>query len=475
MSPEGPEIKSFTPSPASLPQELKKSVESLKPEPLSDERIGDMLAGFGNSESKATTFLVLALKKIPLTRMDLYNELMDVQGEGGWKMNHNNPFIYCTNSLAPVGLVAKKVVYEEKKIYGYEVTPYGEKIGVPFAGLLLDWSLRYPDFSLYQIFGSTQSGGKTRETKSQSEDTAMLTHKNRSPATVLQILQSILKLEQPVRLIDVTTDIGKKEGTEKLHHHYLSNLSRKGIISYKTSQTTIEGKRPIVFYSLPDNKFNEQQPPNYKKARTLTHNVYEIYKEHVGTPLSAQDVMKLLIEKNKNYSKLKQRSLRSLISKILRFLSKNGYLINTTDYSSSFKTDISLNEKQREALTDLVNIIFTFQKQDPAIIAFGQKKAREILHDPKSVSQLMIKAKESSSHTQSRPMEETTLHIIKILKHKPEGMTTNEIQKILQEQFGIKLSYKGIQTILGRFQGQLSIKKRGSVNVYAINNTSESP
>src|SRR3990167_4100505 len=166
---------------APIPQ---KTGETPKPnEKLTDEQMGNLLAAFGNNESKAATLLLMRSETI-YTMYDIHKSFMSSQGENpGWGINYAVPFSYCQNSLAPIGLVAKETIDETQEAYGYVITDYGETMGKPLAGLLLDFSKRYSDNSLVDLFGGTASkysgGGEDIENKDE--------HKKRSPLTRYKI------------------------------------------------------------------------------------------------------------------------------------------------------------------------------------------------------------------------------------------------------------------------------------------------
>jgi hypothetical protein len=72
-------------------------------------------------------------------------------------MGEEGPFQYLQKSFAPVGLVAMEVKDKQDNKYGYVRTSWGNVIGTAFSGKMLQLSHRYPNVSLYDIFGSTVS------------------------------------------------------------------------------------------------------------------------------------------------------------------------------------------------------------------------------------------------------------------------------------------------------------------------------
>ena len=136
--------------------------EQQPPEKLSDQALGNLLSAIGNSEAKAALFLGMQPGEV-YTAWDLRNLFLDLQGRSiEWNISVGTPIKYCTGSFEPIGLVAEEVSLDGQSI-GYTKTDYGIAIATPLAGLLLDFSLNYPDISLGQIFGSTVSSSAETE------------------------------------------------------------------------------------------------------------------------------------------------------------------------------------------------------------------------------------------------------------------------------------------------------------------------
>ena len=128
---------------------------------MPNEELDNLLAAIGNNEAKAVTLLVMRTGTI-YSQRDLHQAVIHAQGKSiGWRMRKRSPFGYCEDSLSPIGLVTKEVIDELGTTFGYARTEYGEQVGVPLAGLLLDFSRRHPEnVSLYRLFWSTASSSK---------------------------------------------------------------------------------------------------------------------------------------------------------------------------------------------------------------------------------------------------------------------------------------------------------------------------
>src|SRR5581483_11550407 len=55
-----------------------------------------------------------------------------------------------------------KVQSRKEPVTAYRSSELGEQWGLAFTGVLLDWTLRYPDISLQQLLGVTASSGASR-------------------------------------------------------------------------------------------------------------------------------------------------------------------------------------------------------------------------------------------------------------------------------------------------------------------------
>lgn len=133
-------------------QEISRGTEGVLPE----AKIFDLLSSVGNGEHHAQNLIVMR-KRVVYSEYAFYKEVVSHQEKDRrWRMNMRTPFKHC-DTLSRIGLVAKEALYPDGSTWGYQITPYGLRTGVPFAGLLLKWSYEHPEHSLYKMFGSTQS------------------------------------------------------------------------------------------------------------------------------------------------------------------------------------------------------------------------------------------------------------------------------------------------------------------------------
>ncbi len=149
---------------------------------LSDEQVGNMLSSIGNHEGKAITLLVMKNGDI-FDSKDLHEGILRAQGENVvWRMNTFVPFNYCIKSLEPIGLVAKETIDETLKTWGYAITDYGKKFGIPWAGKLLEFSEKH-NIPLSKLFGGTVSPSLAKNIQAEGED---IEYRKRAPMTALK-------------------------------------------------------------------------------------------------------------------------------------------------------------------------------------------------------------------------------------------------------------------------------------------------
>lgn len=182
--------------------------ESLRPievatrERLTDEQLGNLISAGGNHAAKAITLILMADSNI-YSEDDLHRTLLFHQDQQiGWRMRKEVPFSYCARSLAPIGLVTKEVIDPDLSTYGYQITDYGKRIGIPFYGLMLDWSEKHR-INLTEFWGATHSRSPITQIQqvSTGEEAEF---KKRAPITTLKILRQLVTApDLPIREIDL--------------------------------------------------------------------------------------------------------------------------------------------------------------------------------------------------------------------------------------------------------------------------------
>lgn len=178
---------------------------------LSDEQMGNLIAGVANHEAKAIVLGGMELgKAYGITA--LHHLFVEPQGEPpAHRGGVNNQMQYCTDSFERVGCVAK---VRPSPTLQYEITPLGDWEGKAVSGHFLELSADMPDVSLRKLWGMTKNMGNSR----------------RAPFDRLLIYRSLFTNE------DIQTgEIAEEAGIpyESVAHN-LRWLDKHGIIEYKT-------------------------------------------------------------------------------------------------------------------------------------------------------------------------------------------------------------------------------------------------
>ncbi len=200
-------------------------------EPLTDAKMSNLLAAVGNSSMKALLLSCLAQKPYYIfTEADMVRAVHLSQGilsgkGDGWPIGHRSLGSYCSESFAPIGLVAKEVTKGRGgETFGYQITETGNNEGLALAGFLMDFAKRR-DTSLYRFLGNTNSSTKpiTEGTEDEAE------YKKRAPMTRINIFRGLIAQSGPVTQVKLAEFIG--ENPDSLVMHLLS-LGQNGVITY---------------------------------------------------------------------------------------------------------------------------------------------------------------------------------------------------------------------------------------------------
>lgn len=441
-----------------------ESSESTKPveqtrERLTDEQMGNLISAVGNHEAKAITLLAMRDGNI-YSKSGLHRALLFYQGEKiGWGMSRPIPFSYCLHSLAPIGLVTKETLNPDLSTYGFQITDYGRKAGIPFCGLMLDWAERH-DVSLNLLWGQTSSSSHTTQTTDKLTG-EKLEFRKRAPITTLKILYELLTTpDLPIRRADLGKRLDDRESTILGH---LKRLSSAGLIEYQS----IEANKPFSAYRL------TLSPPAgelqiYPNSKRVPQAILSILQAHPNSYLTYGDINKLLPTQIKAHWTTDNYAY---ISAILSNLKKGNY-VESKQFSMDLRSEINLNGDQKIILTELLEILCRFQDQEPEIITKGWKLAAEIINHPASVSDILRKVKETSPQVNQTLIPET-LYLISYTITSSPGITNKEIQKLLEKE-GKKLGTPQIQHLTAILETNKSVRvnKEGKVKRFFPKDTS---
>lgn len=463
-------------NPEKLPADNRWEGELRIPNPkeqLPDEILANLLASIATSEAKALTLIAMAQTEDWYTVSELYEEVMliqgNIRGEGvAWKMSVSTPFGYCKESLEPIGLVVRGLKYNpnsEVEADAYQISEFGARIGVPFAGLMLDYSLQHPNFSLFQLFGKTQSSLKASNINT---SLGMVEVKNRSPENRLRIFRTLAEVQIP---LSVKYIAGTKNIDPGVIGRHLENLAESGIVNYKAAYPN----KTFVAYTLclPSPVAN---PPPFWKLTTLTSTTYTIIQDlnREGVIISPETVIERLRTTISDLS-AKEVYLRSHIPSILKHLMKHGYLTKISEFDGETRSITFLSESQSELISELVAIIDAFQRQDSEILERGRNIAFDMIHNSDIVNQLMEKARKTSPHANKVYFLEWQTRILVLLATEPKGFTVKELRARLTKERK-QISQNSIQKLLRQLSDKgyvYSVSNKSIYTWYAVSEVTD--
>lgn len=408
---------------------IERRETSQKPEKIPDRELGNLVAATANHEAKCLMLIAMKPGEV-YPSPDIYREFISLQGKNpGWRIAHLVPFQYCRDSLHPIGLVAWEV-RKSDNVLGYAITDYGQDIGIPLAGLLLDFSIRHPEFSLYDFFGSTYMGGADEEVS------------KRAPVTRMQILWELAttdKEEGKLRVVDLVKALGRKQDLGNMGTH-LKQMSERGVISYDSKETI---NKPITLYHLSDKQpdslttLNERHP-------VMTKRVHEAMLSEPEKLWTREEIVNAIIDK---YPELyfSRKSIYDHTVSVLGAL-RDAKLVHYEKFHHDLQSEAYLTPEQREVVVELLEILDSVQNKNPEVLRKGKELAGFFLTHPAEVASLMQKAKEHSPHA-SADKTENINYVLQALTEQPY-ISAKDIQKILKEKHERILTVDSIRSYL---------------------------
>lgn len=409
----------------------------------------ELLSGVGNHEGKALLLLYLSMSGGMQAGYPMYKGFKDFIGTGSsWVPSSTVPFKYCTDSLEPIGQVAKGSAPSIRgTAKAYEVTDFGRTVGVPTVGLLLDWSLEYPDISIQQVFGPTHSKGEVRAAHNR-----------------LSVLSEL------ATSVETGLAISAVSGTDpKLWetHEYQDRM--------KTASSVVEvlSKHGVLLVdrvSEDNDSLHRITGPNSDNPRSTQGIFRKAINKLIETKLqdgeeffSSEECIQFSIEYIHGENELiDPAEIRTRVGQLMN----TGYLrgvrlARNTDIANLERVDlfndgnltrVSINPKHREAIEALVGIAMDVEDKNQSEFARGKKLANAISTDHSSKIKLIDKSYAFSAAAQKRPISETQNIIMEILS----GNGPMDAESIMKE-YGLRdqrpLGLSSIKIILGRLAG----------------------
>lgn len=420
------------------PVDLIPRAEVVKREALTSEAMGSLVSGIGNHEGKAIVFGLMEDGTSYKGRL-LQRTLRDAQGGyEGWDIAHNPLAQYCGNSFKPAGIV-------EETPEGYKKNEYGKEVGDAFAGLMLDFSLKHPDFSLMDFFSFRQSSSRSSD-----EDI------NRAPITRMRIFWELLTRDLPLKNDDIAVAVKQRRNVVARH---LQALDENKIITYNAMPHHGDRSKykyvPIV---------SDDVPTPFVKDKSASEFSYRLLRDNPGQEFTLEDVVRLHLESQGKQQDDVGKGQKSRFGAILSDLEKQGFVQNEDT------SEANLTDAQKDVVFELVSMLDGFQSQDPHLIAYGRKRLSEIISNPELVAQLMLKARKHSPNGESKSSGvERGIDILERVQANPLSSSNSIFDSLRQDEVRISQDYV-IELIADLVKdGSLEVTISNGQRLYSVN------
>ena len=333
---------------------------------------------------------------------------------------------YCTFTFIPIGAVAEERIKGRIPVSYYKLTEDGEKYGKPIAQFSLRTAVDYK-LSMYEIFGSTPSPGKTR-----------------SPFNTAKILFELEK-EDNLRRVDLANECGLIDMAVSQHLLRLKNI---GFVNYDSVSGEESGWSKYEWI----------------KGKNL-ENIKPVCKLPTLTKKVANKMKKLEISDCNELAEVLDYKHPEDISKILSGLEKQGFVKKVKFKGREFKfgekqSEASITEKGRKFVYEFLELVCQALGEDDFD---GIYQEIEIFDDPSITSDYISRGfslyKEVCPAYKRKSKEDNESRILQILKN--QKLRRKEINEALGKDVTIYL-----RELIKR--GEIKKEREGSAVYYSL-------
>ncbi|HVV66772.1 MAG TPA: hypothetical protein VHB72_01720 [Candidatus Saccharimonadales bacterium] len=371
----------------------------------------DLIAGIGNHEAKALLLLHLGKSATMLSRHYMGEGFKEFLGSGAdWYPSPGVPFDYCINSLEPIGQVLKGTVQSHiGEAKAYAITEFGQEVGIPTAGLILDWSLNHPDISVQRIFGPTHSKGAVRAPQNRASLLAELVTSPESSLSTVQIAGinpadwESSEYQNSLRTVDITSRA----------------LAANGIVSVVRRET--EGNNRLFRINgidQPDRPGPERGPITLAIQDFVRHQ-YDAGKFEFTAEEVVAHTTRALPDEDPAHIRTRINNILGSSIRATKSTSHYRYFPSVERLEIPFghqHTQVTLNDSYKAAVEALVEIVIAVDDRSSSALEKGRKMAEEISADTSKKQLLIAKAYNFSAVARRRPVSETMDAVIGILR-----------------------------------------------------------
>jgi len=366
--------------------------------------------GGANHELKLLTgAILLSNPEVPYSNSALSQELIGRQGEAVvWKVSSGTPAQYCNRSLEPIGAVVKTEVIGKKgkPVIGYQAEPLHREAKLACTGALLGWSLDYPDLSLQQSFGATQSSSMVR-----------------TPEIRYRVYTALLANRGGLTISDIFTSL-KGEGYPNYEsmNTQLTRMQELGLVALRT--TYGEDHAVIIEHTSYDALFG-----TLEDAMAETQAAYAAIRQvGQGETTSVNEIISKALEVDPAINATLLRS------KLLSGLHFGGYPgLAVVGEPQTQRSAVTLAPKAKKPIRDLHKRLEAVRDGDYS----GIETATDIIGDTESFRTLVAKAKRFSPLVMGKALGHQLLEsqLISIVSA-PGGVTVRQARNALITQYG---------------------------------------
>lgn len=388
-------------------------------EPVPEEVIFGYLDGVGNYESKnLLASLVLTNPQHEFTNTEARREMNLRQGDRpAWSVGPTSAQQFFGTSLERVGAVVKTQVQGEsgKVVNAWRASDEYLDTKLALSGFISDWSLRWPNLSIQQVFGATTSRSDIRSPQVRSQlYWGLLTSGN---GTTFGDLHDSLYFATPALTQTVNNQVRA--------------MRDLGILSVVTKK---DGYDPDV--EIVDDNFRHVAMKLENRVPE-TQALYAAVKQlGRGTRLTLNSLADAAYQIDPTIDLTKVRHI--LMNGTMSGRQVTGVkLVDAKGIDTSSQSNISLAEGMTEPISELMEGIEAIR------MGYSIEKyiarAREILDNPTEFSALMRKAAQFSPLHKARQEDDTATQQLMTVVQELGTLTTRQAQVQLTERYGREL------------------------------------
>lgn len=414
-----------------------------------------------NHEAKLMILMSLEGQPTALTAWHLNKAMTEPQQDyATWVPNNMAAYSYCSQSLAPAGTVAEEIVPSRQRgTKAYKLTEYGQRLAVPAAGFLLDWSLRYPDVSLQNLLGRTNTTGEIR-----------------AGETRIRVLEEALACPPQDNLsiravfaenVDPDSESLQYKRERNRISKAIKALGLASIVHSETIEFDDDRELLIVDPEMPEGVANH---PNYEVARALYDVISTLNAERTDrdTPLTLgyNDAVVL------THNRLAEQGIEVDPVKV-RVAIHNAYF-NEAVYKGITKADparfndgkltrFSINDLHRDAAEEFITILQVLEDETERTHQEGLALLQSVKRNPAQRAQIMSKAFVFSPFAQKKSTLTTATEVEALVAELGE-VTLDDLTSAYRDKVGRPLKSESIRNVLVLLTSQGRIAVEAAAN-----------